>query len=102
MDNIRAGIIETYAQWTAISALRSGAPIKSRRDVYTALREVDFKILFNDNLGAINRSTFDAWHKVQVRGMLEREERLTVGWATKIINVYLKTRAYIGGKAGIT
>jgi hypothetical protein len=29
---------------------------------------------------------------------LEREPRLTVGWATKIINVYLKTRVYIGAQ----
>jgi hypothetical protein len=28
--------------------------------------------------------------------MIGREPRLTVGWATKIINVYLKTRVYIG------
>jgi len=30
--------------------------------------------------------------------MIEREPRLTVGWATKIINVYLKTRVYIGAQ----
>ena len=45
-----------------MSALRSGAPIKSRRDVYTALRGVDFAVLFADELGPINRATFDAWH----------------------------------------
>src|SRR4051812_7256295 len=31
-----------------------------------------------------------------VHAMIERQPRLTVGWATKIINVYLKTRVYIG------
>ena len=30
--------------------------------------------------------------------MILREPRLTVGWATKLINVYLKTRAYIGAQ----
>ena len=66
MTNVRADIIATYAQWTALSALRSGAPIKSRHDVYTSLRDVDFEVLFDDSLGPINRSTFDAWHQAQV------------------------------------
>jgi hypothetical protein len=87
MSDVRRAIIATYAEWTAMSALRSGAPIKSRRDVYTALRGVDFGVLFEN-----------AWHADAVRAMIEREPRLTVGWATKIINVYLKTRVYIGAQ----
>ena len=63
MREVRKGIIATYAEWTAMSALRSGAPIKSRRDVYTALRGVDFAILFDEARGPINRTTFDAWHR---------------------------------------
>jgi len=98
MSEIRQAIIATYAEWTAMSALRSGAPIKSRRDVYTALRGVDFEVLFNEGLGPINRSTFDAWHVHAVQDMLFREPRLTVGWAVKIVNVYLKTRVYIGAQ----
>jgi hypothetical protein len=97
VSDVRKAIIATYAEWTAMSALRSGAPIKSRRDIYTALRGVDFAVLFKDALGPINRATFDAWHADAVRAMIEREPRLTVGCATKIINVYLKTRVYIGG-----
>ena len=54
MSEIRKAIIATYAEWTAMSALRSGAPIKSRRDVYTVLRGVDFEVLFADDLGPIN------------------------------------------------
>jgi hypothetical protein len=98
MSEVRKAIIATYAEWTAMSALRSGAPIKSRRDVYTALRGVDFAVLFDAALGPINRSTFDAWHARAVKDMIDREPRLTVGWATKIINVYLKTRAYLGAQ----
>ena len=94
----RAAIIATYAEWTAMSALRSGAPIKSRRDVYTAIREIDFAVLFADNLGPMDRLTFDAWHADAVRAMVLREPRLTIGWATKIVNVYLKTRAYVGAQ----
>jgi hypothetical protein len=98
MSDVRKAIIATYAEWTAMSALRSGAPIKSRRDVYTALRGVDFAVLFAPALGPINRATFDAWHASAVQRLIHREPRLTVGWATKIINVYLKTRVYIGGQ----
>ena len=53
--------------------VRSGAPIKSRRDVYIALRGVDFGVLFADGLGPINRAAFDAWHADAVRAMIERE-----------------------------
>jgi hypothetical protein len=95
MADPRAAIIATYAEWTALSALRSSAPIRSRNDVYRALRAVNFKVLFDTGLGAIGRDAFDDWHEEAVRRMLAREPRLTVGWATKILNVYLKTRVYV-------
>ena len=98
MSEVRTAIIATYAEWTAMSALRSSAPIKSRRDVYTALRGVNFAVLFDKKLGPISRTGFNAWHAAAVRKMLKMEPRLTVGWATKIINVYLKTRVYIGAQ----
>ena len=83
MSNVRKAIIATYAEWTAMSALRSGPPIKSRRDVYTALRGIDFDVLFEVALGPINRATFDAWHADAVRVMMKREPRLTVGGQQK-------------------
>jgi len=95
MADPRAAIIATYAEWTAMSALRSSAPIRSRNDVYRALRAVNFKVLFDTRLGPISRGTFDEWHEEAVSLMLAREPRLTVGWATKILNVYLKTRVYV-------
>jgi hypothetical protein len=98
MDKVRADIVEMYARWTTMSALRSGAPIKSRRDVYTALDGVKFSPLFDPALGPINRTTFDKWHEEAVHDLLSREPRLTVGWAAKIVNVYLKTRVYIGSQ----
>jgi hypothetical protein len=105
MSDVRARIIETYAQWTAMSALRSGVPIKSRRDVYTVLRAIDFQPLFsaNPDAGLIDRNTFDDWHEAAVQCMLQWQPLLNVGWATKIINVYLKTRAYVGeqGRHGL-
>lgn len=98
MPDVRPQIIAQYAEWTALSALRSGAPIKSRRDVYTAIRGVDFESLFDRTLGPINGATFNDWHAREVLGLIRRERRLSVGWAAKIINVYLKTRCYIGAQ----
>ena len=94
----RQQIIAQYAEWTAMSALRSGAPIKSRRDVYTALRQVDFEPLFDKLKGPISHATFDEWHGAAVDRLTSVEPRLTVGWAAKMINVYLKTRCYIGAQ----
>ncbi len=95
---VKEQIVTTYAEWTALSALRSGAPIKSRRDVYTVIRQIDFDPLFARELGPINRKTFDRWHANAVRRAVKQESPLNVGWATTIINVYLKTRAYIGSQ----
>lgn len=98
MDSIRAQIVVQYAEWTALSALRSGAPIKSRRDVYTALRSIDFTQLFDQGRGPISAGEFDAWHDGAVADLLDGDSRLTVGWAAKIVNVYLKTRCYVGAQ----
>lgn len=98
MSDVREAIVASYAEWTALSALRSGAPIKSRRDVYAALRKVEFEFLFDEARGSLDSKGFDDWHEQQVSGLIAREPRLNVGWAAKIINVYLKTRAYVGGK----
>jgi hypothetical protein len=94
----RLRIITQYAEWTAMSALRSGAPIKSRRDVYTALRSLDFEPLFDRSKGPISHAAFDEWHAAAVERLRSVEPRLTVGWAAKVINVYLKTRCYIGAQ----
>ena len=98
MGEIREKIIATYAEWTALSALRSGAPIKSRYDVYGVLRACSFDVLFNKSLGPLSGSEFNRWHRGTTMAIVQREPRLTVGWATKIVNVYLKTRAYIGAQ----
>jgi hypothetical protein len=98
MTDLRSQIIATYAEWTALSALRSGAHIKSRRDVYGVLRTVEFDSLFDKQRGPIAASDFNRWHQEATGRMLVQEPRLCVGWATKIINVYLKTRAYIGAQ----
>lgn len=103
MADVRPRIIAQYAEWTALSALRSGAPIKSRRDVYTALSLVEFDKLFDLAIGPITSGAFDIWHKRAVADLCARDDRLTVGWAAKILNVYLKTRCYVGaqGRPGL-
>ncbi len=95
IENPRAAMIATFAEWTAMSAIRASAPIWLRNDGYRALRAVNFIPLFDTALGPISRGAFDEWHEEAVLRMIARERRLTVGWAAKILNVYLKTRAYI-------
>jgi hypothetical protein len=97
MPDVRQRIITQYAEWTVLSALRSGAPIKSRRDVYGALHAIDFTPLVDAALGPIRGDGFNVWHEKSVSALLQREPRLTVGWAAKMLNVYLKTRCHIGG-----
>jgi len=98
MSEVRGRIVARYAEWTALSALRSGAPIKSRREVYKALGKVEFGTLFDETVGPIHPREFDSWHEQEVSRLIAREPRLNVGWAAKIINVYLKTRAYVAGE----
>ena len=96
MSRERTKILTDFACWTALSALRSGAPIKARSDVYPLLRAIDFGPLFDLDRGDIGRDEFDSWHRGAVEKLLQLERRLNVGWAAKILNVYLKTRAYVG------
>ncbi len=101
----RITILKTYAEWTALSALRSGAPIKSGRDIYPLLRSVAFDEVLDESRGFLTRSEFDCWHKAAVEGLMQKDLRLDhqAGWAAKLVNVYLKTIAYVGdaGRAGI-
>ena len=100
---VRTQIVSTFAEWTALSALRL-APIRSRKDVYTALRTADFTSLFNVGRGPIKAREFDEWHHATIDHLIAGEERLNYGWAAKILNVYLKTRAYIAaeGREGLS
>ncbi len=61
--------------------------------MYDALDEVDFARLFGD--GVVSEEAFSAWHRESV-ALLGRRT-FSVGWAAKLINVYLKTRVYVGG-----
>jgi hypothetical protein len=101
----RATIRERYAEWTALSALRSGAPIKSGKDIYPLLRGVNFDQVLETSRGPVVSAEFDRWHRAAVRGLMRRDIRLAhqAGWAAKLVNVYLKTISYVGdaGRQGI-
>ena len=97
MNEIRTQIINTYASWTALSALRSGCPVKSRVQVYGLLETVPFDRLFEPFNRPINAAEFASWHRNAVQRLCKRESLLRVGWAAKLVNVYLKTGVYVGG-----
>ena len=102
MTQSRHQIILDFAKWTALSALRSGAPIKSRSEVYPLLDAVAFAhVLLPGPL--ISGTNFDEWHKRQTLELCARNRRVPIGWGVKLINVFLKTAAYIGdlGRPGL-
>jgi hypothetical protein len=98
----RNKIVKDFAKWAALSALRSGSPLKSRQAVYGLLENhANLKELF-DSTCFIDQPDFDDWHKGTVLVFVKAEPALKrtnqVGWAAKIINVYLKTRVYLAGE----
>jgi len=98
-------ILASYSEWTALSALRSGAPIKSRRDIYGLLAGLSFAEVLDASRGPITVAAFEAWHRSRLHGVVAAHPKMDrqYGWAAKIINVYLKTYCYVGdrGRKGI-
>jgi hypothetical protein len=97
MSECRTAIVKSYASWTALSALRSGAPIKSRDDIYGLLDRVPFDRLLGSSRTPVDAAEFSSWHRDAVLSLCQKERRLCVGWAAKLVNVYLKTAVYVGG-----
>jgi hypothetical protein len=95
-DELRSTIVFAFARWTALSALRSGSRVKSRKQIYQLLGNVDFPVLFAASLEPMNDVVFAAWHERAVN-TIRFESGLCVGWAAKLVNVYLKTSVYVGG-----
>lgn len=87
-------ILHNFALWTASSATRSF----SRERVCRALSALDFDCVLSEDEEPINKQGFDCWHEAQVDRIRELDEGFSVGWAAKIINVYLKTQCYVGGR----
>lgn len=97
MTSLREQIVATYSEWCAFSATRSGSPLKSRQDVYPLIKAADFETLFGPGRRQISREDFSAWHKSNAEKLQRLRPEMPVGWTTKLLNVYLKTRVYVGG-----
>jgi hypothetical protein len=93
MTSLHAEITRTYAVDCAF-ALRSGRHTKDAAAIYPALRRVRFDQLFDTNAGAVAEEEFRQWHHVAVEQLMQ-ELTLPAGWSAKLVNVYLKTRAYV-------
>ena len=108
--NPRCRILVEYAKWTALSAVRSGCPIKAKKPVYRLLDGVAFSEVLDRSLGPISCKDFNEWHTSQTEDLCDRAkpdlspkwvkahgQRFPVGWGAKLINVFLKTAVYAGG-----
>ena len=100
-EPVKWNITHRFALWTTRAAMRGW----SHGNVSRALEAVDFDQLLNTNCGRINREQFTKWHKSEIRKLkrLEfttkggRSKSLNVGWAAKMIAIYLKTTCYLAG-----
>lgn len=101
----RHTILKSYAEWTVLSALRVGSPIRSRKNVYGVLETVDFSVVLDNSLGPITPIDFERWHEKTLTTLVKSTSKLAdqFGWAAKIVNIYLKTYCYVGdgGRCGI-
>lgn len=97
----RRTIITVFAGWTVLSALRR-APIRNREVIYPLLNKVDFAAVFVPGPG-VSPDSFADWHRAATGRLCEASPQLCVGWAAKMLNVYLKTAAYVGdlGRPGL-
>jgi hypothetical protein len=93
--SVREKIINDFSEWTAFSATRSGCPIKSRDAVYPLIRTPKYGSLLNRN--EISATEFDDWHQESTLAICAAEPIFPVGWAAKLINIYLKTMVYLAG-----
>jgi hypothetical protein len=101
-SNARHHISQQYARWCAFSATRSGAPQKSREVVYPLIDVPAYDEILVGN-EEITEAAFDSWHQENSERICQQNAQWTTGWATKLINVYLKTLVYVGqiGRPGL-
>lgn len=91
----RHKIAHNFSQWAALSALKSGSPLKSRDDIYPFVELGHFEVLLMTD-EPISHSEFNKWH-TDALGYITSDNRLPIGWAAKIVNVYLKSICYLAG-----
>jgi hypothetical protein len=71
----RRKIVHDFAKWAALSALRSGSPVKTEKQVYNLIKSADLTQLF-DSTRAIDETEFDRWHEKTVLAFCEMEPAL--------------------------
>jgi hypothetical protein len=91
----RKKIISDFSEWAAFSATRSGCPIKARDAVYPLIRTPKYESVLNGM--EISAPEFNDWHRKSTLAICSVEPLLPIGWAAKIINIYLKTMVYLAG-----
>jgi hypothetical protein len=92
----KRSIIHTFSEWTAFSSTRSGCSLKARRDVYPLIRIPDYAFVL-DGQKSIDPREFVNWHEKYINKIVKLRPQLTVGWASKLINIYLKCMVYGAG-----
>lgn len=100
MNKERKKILEDYAKWAVLSALRQG-PIgyRGKKAIFEMLEIIAFSEILDSEKGIIETGEFEKWHKSSVDKVRRKFPGLKdqYGWVAKLINEYLKTYVYIGG-----
>lgn len=99
---IRHKITNDFARWCAFSSTRSGCPLKARADIYPLIDLPDYAQVMKGS-EPITKAAFNEWHEKSVRKITAQRSEMNVGWSAKLINVYLKTMAYVAsiGRPGL-
>jgi hypothetical protein len=77
--------------------------VKSRRKIYPLLADARFACVMGPSADPIRADEFNDWHRTTCHELHLDEPFLCIGWAAKLVNVYLKTVAYVGmaGRPGL-
>jgi hypothetical protein len=87
----REAIVTAFSEWTAFCAARRG---RSSEMLYPLIRKPEYSEILR--AAHVSQDEFEKWHAKSTMAIHDAsEERLSVGWGAKLINVYLKTRVYI-------
>jgi hypothetical protein len=91
----REVIVKQFAEWTAVAALKSGkGHVKDGELLRELLRKANVDRMLKGR--PITGTEFERWHKGKSRWLYAQGVG-SIGWAAKLLNVYLKTSVYIGG-----
>ena len=99
----RRSIILTYAGWTALSAASLRLTDQIESDHLSFARKSQFRLCARDRGNCdFSRRICRLASEATLR-MREETPAMVVGWAAKLINVYLKTASYVGdlGRPGL-